>query len=84
MATSDYQRNVGQETDLPRLLDITEVADVLGVSVRHVRRLVFERRMPYLKCGRAPSLPSGRHQGVARRDQSEAAELAVPGRDRVA
>ena len=37
---------------LPRLLDVNEVADVLGVNVRHVRRLVFEHRIPYLKWGR--------------------------------
>jgi excisionase family DNA binding protein len=34
------------------LLDVNEVADRLGVTVRHVRRLVFERRIPYLKWGR--------------------------------
>ena len=33
------------------LLDITDVAERLGVSVRHVRRLVNERRIPYLKWG---------------------------------
>jgi len=33
------------------LLRIDEVAELLGVSVRHVRRLVFERRIPYLKWG---------------------------------
>jgi len=38
--------------DLPRLLNINEVAEVLGVNVRHVRRLVFEHRIPYLKWGR--------------------------------
>jgi excisionase family DNA binding protein len=37
--------------ELPRLVDITEVADHLGVSVRHVRRLVAERRIPYIKWG---------------------------------
>ena len=37
---------------LPRLLNVTEVAEVLGVNVRHVRRLVFESRIPYLKWGR--------------------------------
>ena len=37
---------------LPLLLDIEGVADVLGVSVRHVRRLVAERRIPYVKWGR--------------------------------
>jgi len=36
---------------LPRLLNVAEVADVLGVHVRHVRRLVFESRIPYLKWG---------------------------------
>lgn len=32
---------------LDRLLSIAEVADALGVDVRHVRRLVHERRIPY-------------------------------------
>lgn len=32
-------------------MDITAVADRLGVSVRHVRRLVNERRIPYIKWG---------------------------------
>ena len=34
------------------LLGIDTVADRLGVSVRHVRRLVNEKRIPYLKWGR--------------------------------
>ncbi len=33
------------------LLDITGVAAYLGITERHVRRLVFERRIPYLKLG---------------------------------
>ena len=33
------------------LLTIAEVADRLGVQVRHVRRLVAERRIPYIKWG---------------------------------
>lgn len=37
---------------LGRLLDINDVAEILGVNVRHVRRLVFENRIPYLKWGR--------------------------------
>ena len=36
---------------LPTLLDITGVAEHLGVSVRHVRRLVAERRIPFVKWG---------------------------------
>ena len=35
----------------PKLMGIEEVADCLGVSVRHVRRLVAERRIPYIKWG---------------------------------
>ena len=33
------------------LLDIEAVAKWLGTSHRHVRRLVAERRVPYLKVG---------------------------------
>lgn len=36
---------------LPRLLTITEIAEVLGVEPRHIRRLVQERRIPYIKWG---------------------------------
>lgn len=40
------------EHQLPtRLLSISEVAEALGVEVRHVRRLVHERRIPYIKWG---------------------------------
>jgi hypothetical protein len=42
-----------QRTDdrqpLGRLLSIAEVAEALGVEVRHVRRLVHEKRIPYIK-----------------------------------
>ena len=37
---------------LPVLLDIEGVATHLNITVRHVRRLVFERRIPHLKVGR--------------------------------
>jgi excisionase family DNA binding protein len=38
-------------SSLPHLLDIDAVAEHLGVTVRHVRRLVAERRIPFLKWG---------------------------------
>jgi excisionase family DNA binding protein len=38
--------------ELPHLLTIPELATHLGTGVRHVRRLVQERRVPYLKVGR--------------------------------
>lgn len=34
-----------------KLLDIAGVAESLGVTARHVRRLVTDRRIPYLKVG---------------------------------
>ncbi len=36
---------------IPYLLSIEQVAERLGVNVRHVRRLVFERRISYVKWG---------------------------------
>jgi len=35
----------------PRLIDLPMAADRLGVTVRYVRRLVAERRIPYIKLG---------------------------------
>jgi excisionase family DNA binding protein len=37
--------------ELPVLLTIEDVAAHLGVTVRHVRRLVAERRIPFIKWG---------------------------------
>lgn len=34
---------------LPHLLTIEELADHLGVTVRHVRRLIADKRVPYVK-----------------------------------
>jgi excisionase family DNA binding protein len=42
---------VGTHVDRFYLLDIPTVARVLGTSVRHVRRLVLEKRIPYMKIG---------------------------------
>ena len=41
------------ETTQPHrnLIDVSTVADRLGVSVRFVRRLVAERRIPFYKLG---------------------------------
>ena len=37
---------------LPQLLTIDQLAERLGVSIRHIRRLVAERRVPYLLMAR--------------------------------
>ncbi len=36
---------------LPQLLTIDQLDEQLGITVRHVRRLIAERRIPYLKVG---------------------------------
>jgi len=36
---------------LPSLIGIEAVAECLGVSVRHIRRLIAERRIPFVKIG---------------------------------
>jgi excisionase family DNA binding protein len=33
------------------LLNVTELAEFLGVNTRHVRRLVAERRIPFIRWG---------------------------------
>jgi len=38
-------------TKLPELLDIAALALHLGVQPRHIRRLVHEKRIPYIKWG---------------------------------
>ena len=45
------KRQPATPTTLPNLVDIDTLAAHLGVSVRHVRRLVAERRIPFLKWG---------------------------------
>lgn len=37
--------------ELPHLLDVPGLAAHLGVTDRHVRRLIDERRIPYLRWG---------------------------------
>ena len=37
---------------IPQLLTIDQLAERLGITARHVRRLGAERRLPYYKVGR--------------------------------
>ena len=39
-------------SSIPELLTIDQLAQRLGITVRHVRRLVAEKRLPYYKVGR--------------------------------
>lgn len=36
---------------LRRLVSIAAIAEALDVDIRHVRRLVYERRIPFIKWG---------------------------------
>lgn len=38
-------------SELPHLLTVTDLAEHLGVDIRHIRRLVAERRIPFIKWG---------------------------------
>jgi excisionase family DNA binding protein len=40
------------DNQLPQLLTIEQLAAHLGVTPRHIRRLIAERRIPHLKVGR--------------------------------
>jgi excisionase family DNA binding protein len=51
MRTISTQRQPAKANELPTLMSIEDVAEHLGVTVRHVRRLVAERRIPFLKWG---------------------------------
>jgi hypothetical protein len=64
--------------ELPRLLDITTLATHLGVNARHIRRLVAERRIPYIKWGhliRSASTPTRSPPGST--TTAASAELVV-------
>lgn len=49
---SQRPRGVRRDPPAHTLLTINDVAEHLGVNVRHVRRLVQERRLRYVKWGR--------------------------------
>jgi excisionase family DNA binding protein len=40
-----------EQLGIPQLVDIPTLARILGDSVRHIRRLVAENRIPYIKVG---------------------------------
>ena len=47
----EYMASIDRVDGMPKLLDITSLAEHLGVNARHVRRLVAERRIPFIKWG---------------------------------
>ncbi len=67
------ERIPAREIRRPKLLTLKQVADQLSVNERHVRRLVAERRIPYVKWGH-----------LLRFDPDEIAEWLDGGRRRTA
>jgi excisionase family DNA binding protein len=47
----DTNTDLDEAAPARQLVDINGAARLLGVPVRHVRRLVAERRVPYIKWG---------------------------------
>jgi excisionase family DNA binding protein len=47
----DQEATVVPDIGRTPLIDLPTVAERLGVNQRHIRRLVAERRIPYLKWG---------------------------------
>lgn len=47
-----HQSTAAATTTRGPLLDIEAVAEALGVTPRHIRRLVAERRIPFFKVGK--------------------------------
>jgi len=83
--------DLGEEVDVtrsetaagPNLMDIGGVAERLGVRVRYVRRLVAERRIPYIKLGHLLRFdPAQIDEWVERSRVEEALPTAGRGRRR--
>ena len=66
------------------LLDITGVAERLGVRARYVRRLVAERRIPYIQLGHLLRFdPAQIDEWLDRARVDETLPTTGPGRRRV-
>ncbi len=65
---------------LPQLLDRPTLAGLLGTSERHVRRLVAERRIPFIRVGRFIRFePSATGRWLEERRRGRATSLVASG-----
>lgn len=60
------------------LLDLPAVAERLGVNERHVRRLVADQRIPFLKWGRLLRFDPVENRGLARRGPAGSSAGLIP------
>ena len=60
----------GRTPELDTLLSVEQAAERLGTSVRFVRRLVFQRRIAYVKLGRHVRIAARarEHRRIAREE----------------
>jgi excisionase family DNA binding protein len=69
---------------MDQLLSPQEVADRLGTSLRFVRRLVLERRIPFIKVGRHVRIATSDLDAFIAAGRVEADSLPNPSRRRSA
>jgi excisionase family DNA binding protein len=62
------------------LLTVEEAAERLGTSARFVRRLVFERRIAYIKLGRHVRIAPGDLDAFIRAGRVEVGVISLPHR----
>jgi excisionase family DNA binding protein len=60
---------------MDRLLTLDQAAERLGTSVRLVRRLVFQRRIAYVKLGRHVRIAASDLDGFIRASRVEVGQL---------
>jgi excisionase family DNA binding protein len=62
------------------LLTVKEAADLLGTAERFIRRLIFERRIPYTKLGRHVRIAARDLDAFVRAGRIEAGKTPLPTR----
>jgi excisionase family DNA binding protein len=67
---------------MERLLTVEDAADQLGTSVRFVRRLIFERRIAFVKVGRHVRIASADLDAYIRAGRVEAGAFPIFARRR--
>ena len=67
---------------MERLLTVEDAADQLGTSVRFVRRLIFERRIAFVKAGRHVRIASADLDAYIRAGRVEADAIPILARRR--
>ena len=73
-------RRQGRPPELDALLSVDQAAERLGTSVRFVRRLVFQRRIAYVKLGRHVRIATGDLDAFIAASRIDVAELPAAAR----